>query len=224
MKKQHWIAGAAFAVVLGSAGLAQATTSLVLDLTTADPAAGFGKPAADGYGTVTITDLAGGKLGFNITLDDGASFNVNGNSQHHAFTFDLKGAGVTISNLTSGFSVAKLSKNATTFDQPPFGDNWLSAISYTGSAKQGNAGSSLSFVVDDTLHDLTTASLQLGDTYGGKKIYASADIFQNGATGNVGATMTGGVPEPATWAMMLVGFGGLGVAMRRARRQRVLTA
>jgi hypothetical protein len=27
------------------------------------------------------------------------------------------------------------------------------------------------------------------------------------------------VPEPATWGMMLVGFGGLGFAMRRARRQ-----
>lgn len=27
----------------------------------------------------------------------------------------------------------------------------------------------------------------------------------------------GGVPEPATWAMMLVGFGGLGVMMRRRR-------
>lgn len=28
----------------------------------------------------------------------------------------------------------------------------------------------------------------------------------------------GGVPEPATWAMMLVGFGGIGMAMRRRRR------
>jgi hypothetical protein len=26
-----------------------------------------------------------------------------------------------------------------------------------------------------------------------------------------------GVPEPATWAMMLLGFGGLGVAMRNSR-------
>ena len=219
MKKQHWIAGAAFAVVLGSAGLAQAATSLVLDLNVAASDAGFGTQAADGYGTVTITDLAGGKLLFSIALDDGAKFNSNGNSQHHAFTFDLTGAGVTISSLTSGFTVAK----GGPFAQDPFGKDWQYAISAI-KTKQGSITGPLSFVVDDTLHDLTTASLQLGDTYGGKKIYASADILQNGATGNVGATMTGGVPEPATWAMMLVGFGGLGVAMRRTRRQRALTA
>ena len=35
---------------------------------------------------------------------------------------------------------------------------------------------------------------------------------------------TAGVPEPATWAMMLVGFGGLGMAMRSRRRQAVATA
>lgn len=28
----------------------------------------------------------------------------------------------------------------------------------------------------------------------------------------------GGVPEPSTWAMMLLGFGGIGMAMRRRRR------
>ena len=31
------------------------------------------------------------------------------------------------------------------------------------------------------------------------------------------------VPEPATWAMMLVGFGGLGLAMRTARRPQTAT-
>jgi hypothetical protein len=31
-------------------------------------------------------------------------------------------------------------------------------------------------------------------------------------------TSTPGVPEPGTWAMMLLGFGGIGMAMRRSRR------
>ena len=33
-----------------------------------------------------------------------------------------------------------------------------------------------------------------------------------------------GVPEPTTWAIMLVGFGGLGVAMRGSRRKQAATA
>jgi hypothetical protein len=32
------------------------------------------------------------------------------------------------------------------------------------------------------------------------------------------------VPEPETWAMMLVGFGGLGAAMRSRRKGVVATA
>ena len=44
-----------------------------------------------------------------------------------------------------------------------------------------------------------------------------------GTTAQSGAILeTGGVPEPATWAMMLLGFGGIGMAMRRSRRSATL--
>jgi hypothetical protein len=36
--------------------------------------------------------------------------------------------------------------------------------------------------------------------------------------------VTSAVPEPATWAMMLVGFGGLGAAMRTSRRAKAAAA
>ncbi len=44
----------------------------------------------------------------------------------------------------------------------------------------------------------------------------------NSSTGSLGGTVTinaaPAVPEPATWAMMLMGFGAAGYAMRRRRR------
>jgi len=36
-------------------------------------------------------------------------------------------------------------------------------------------------------------------------------------SGNFNITNSGGVPEPATWAMMLLGFGGIGFSVRRRR-------
>src|SRR5262249_8822057 len=43
-----------------------------------------------------------------------------------------------------------------------------------------------------------------------------------GYTGNFSVTqeMAGTVPEPATWAMLVLGFGGIGAMLRLARRQR----
>ncbi|MBS0479965.1 MAG: PEP-CTERM sorting domain-containing protein [Proteobacteria bacterium] len=38
------------------------------------------------------------------------------------------------------------------------------------------------------------------------------------------ARQPGGVPEPATWAMMVVGFGAVGSALRRRKAPRLATA
>ena len=45
--------------------------------------------------------------------------------------------------------------------------------------------------------------------------------FSSGVIGTVGA---GGVPEPSTWALMLVGFGGLGASLRMRRNAVVANA
>ena len=48
-------------------------------------------------------------------------------------------------------------------------------------------------------------SIQLTDTQG----YSNAVLYRT----------SGAVPEPATWAMMLLGFGAVGMASRRRRTQ-----
>jgi hypothetical protein len=50
---------------------------------------------------------------------------------------------------------------------------------------------------------------------------SSASPFQ---IDNVRLTAAAAVPEPATWAMMLVGFGAIGASMRRQRRSSVRLA
>lgn len=55
-------------------------------------------------------------------------------------------------------------------------------------------------------------------TTGGNLSFSSASRVQ--FAGQIGAA-SGAVPEPATWAMMLVGFGAVGYAMRRQRKNAV---
>lgn len=45
-------------------------------------------------------------------------------------------------------------------------------------------------------------------------------FFGNGNLTISPAAVAGAVPEPATWAMMLIGFGGIGFAMRRRSKVR----
>jgi len=51
----------------------------------------------------------------------------------------------------------------------------------------------------------------------------SSGGFWNARSSSLVVSEAGGVPEPAAWAMMLLGFGGLGTALR-ARRRTALAA
>jgi len=207
--------------VLGLAGmLAAQPASAAVQIYTfsvSDSSAGLG---AGPYGTVTVTEGTGanaGSLLFDIVLNAGFKIH-DGNQNHNAFTFRLNGdPSVTISNLTSGFAAIKTG-SGDTVSSPPFG-NYLTGIDCTtacGPGWNGGFTGPLSFKVSAG-SALSLASLGF-NTVGGNHIYFTSDmIIANGKTGNVGAVQTAvtAVPEPATWAMMLVGFGALGFAVRR---------
>jgi fibro-slime domain-containing protein len=79
------------------------------------------------------------------------------------------------------------------------------------------------------VHGTETAILDLGSLSAGSHslevFYADrAHTDANLSLSVTGGTLTGGVPEPASWALMLVGFGGLGAVLRNQRKRLVATA
>ena len=218
------VMAAALAAALGAAGAGGAQAAVVFDLTqNGCSRTCFGKGAGS-LGTVTV-DAVDGNLDFKVDLSNGALFNAHGNSEHNAFVFDLDQSGLTISGLTAGFALPTEKVRGTTvinpgpFNESAFGRDWTYAVDYVGGARQGRTPNLLSFTVSDAAHNLTLNDVVAGDIYDGLKIYAAADVYADGKTGNVGATLhpTGAVPEPATWALMIAGVGMLGAALRRRR-------
>jgi hypothetical protein len=66
---------------------------------------------------------------------------------------------------------------------------------------------------------MTTGVLDAGVTY---RFLYTFNAGDGGGTVSGNASFTKAVPEPATWALMLMGFGGIGLAMRRRRRAMAL--
>lgn len=101
---------------------------------------------------------------------------------------------------------------------------------FTWTFANGDMLSGLMFE-DDTTVDFSTNTgpftQSLTFTGGtGKFTGATGASFGEGSLGPTGYSIAGdgtlkvpGVPEPATWAMILVGFGGLGAVLRRRRGQ-----
>ena len=82
----------------------------------------------------------------------------------------------------------------------------------------GYAGGSTAGFVDTffSIVDFNTGAVHFsGGLAPGQQAFFSLEEALSGA--NVQITTVGGIPEPATWAMMLLGFFGLGATLRRRR-------
>ncbi len=60
-------------------------------------------------------------------------------------------------------------------------------------------------------NNVRAGDIRLTDTQG----YSNAVLYR-------AAAVTAAVPEPGTWALMLLGFGGVGVSIRRRRRETLI--
>jgi hypothetical protein len=166
--------------------------------------------------TVTISDLAGGGVSVDLSLDKAIYFASTG-GPHITFAFNLDKSisfdDLTFSNPSKSDFAFVLDKNAgTTFGAFTDGVNGT----WTGTSNHF-AGPI----------DFDIAGVSVSDfRQNAKGYWAVTDVLGSAGTGEVGGlfgvtttlTTTSGVPEPSTWAMMFIGFAGLGFAGYRKAR------
>jgi hypothetical protein len=175
-------------------------------------------PGTGPWGQVDATNVAGG-LDVDVTVTlytpvPTVGFVNTGNGDHSAFTFSLSSpADVTIQNLTAGFQAGP---NPAT--NPAFGTftNGITCVVCGTGASNPYTGT-LSFRIHDTGGITVGSFIQSTLPPGSMQSLFAADIFTStGQTGTVGVTTA--IPEPETYAMMLVGFGLLGFVARRRKQ------
>jgi PEP-CTERM motif len=177
------------------------------------------------YGTVTVTQASfGANLMFTVTLAANDTFARSG--VNDAFSFNFL-PGQTISGLPSLFSV---DPTPTSINNSPFG-NFTYGIEFNSGTN--NPTSTLTFQLTDPGNTLSPSDFSLSTvpanngTHTFIPAYFSADILYTPPVGepldpSVGATVAPGVPEPSTWAMMILGFASVGYIAYRRRNNRAL--
>jgi hypothetical protein len=212
------------ALAAGASALAMATTAGAVTYTFNVPDAAFSLP----LGTVEVTGQGSSTLTFDIKLASGVYFQaLGGGNANPAFFFSLtglNGAAVSYNFLTPAGGNAPGSMNFTGLQAGSYGHGGISPFAYgvqdqdTDTPPTNYYGGELKFTVTNTGGSLDLAPV----TADGTKIYGGADLRQlvgdRTVTGGAGFTQTGGVPEPATWAMMIMGIFGAGAVLRRQRQ------
>lgn len=166
--------------------------------------------ATGAQATATINNLSLGLASSISTLFNISATTIQSFSQANTVGgFDASGT-TTIEGLTLGGTLF----GALTFDGSLFVNPAANTVLF-------NAGG-LSIILNEQIlsaNGITTNAINIGFTN-----FPIGTGIQNGniilaqTQASATAGMGGAVPEPGTWAMMLLGFGGMGVALRRRRK------
>jgi hypothetical protein len=201
-------------VACGFASQSHAATIYYLDVDGCTGGCGL-----NSYGTVTVTTDSG-FTEILITLAPNVYFDPGDNGLDAA-AFDVIGAPtLTTQVMTNGFQ-ALSPHTASGHTEGPFG-NFQYAVDWQPSAGQSNL-QSLDFRISTNFSAVSLGST----TYNSIPLYMSVDIERkvDGAVvskGVVGASLDAprpsAAPEPASWALMIGGFGLAGAGLRRRRQ------
>jgi len=172
------------------------------------------------YGSVTLTQSSSDVL-VNVSLRSDLNFVDTGS--HSIFSFNLGGAsslnditGITFANGLNNSFVASTGTNNSPFSTFTYEINCFGKCTHGGSG--GGYVDPLSFkVLNASIADFG----QLSKGHEGTAAYFAADVINiSGSTGVIGATVAA-VPEPETYALMLVGLGIMGTVVRRRNSKNV---
>jgi hypothetical protein len=204
-------AAAALFVLAGQSQAAVYTSNLDLFATNAGIA-----PAGTILGVVTITDVTGG-VTVDVKLQNGAEFVNTGG--HTTFAFNLNPTSLLtnisqISGLTSGFTFQTPVPGS--YADPSFGP-FSYGIECTTGCPNGGTNPPVppsSGPLDFKISGVTTSDFTAVTGF----VFASDLIGPSGGTGAVaGDPLVASVPEPSTWAMMILGFLGVGLFAYRKK-------
>jgi len=211
-------AAAASALALTYATAASATIQFTLGQ------ANIAFPAP--YGTVDVTrtdnthanitftsDISGGS-GYKYYFVDGGSAAVNVNASSWTFTGLTKDGAGTIVGGGAGNEDGFGSFNQTFNSSDSWGDR-SHVISFTLVNTGGTA-----WLTDSSVLTPNASGFSVAAHIGVCQLSLNPNCTTDGGavlTGFATNGTGGGIPEPATWAMMILGFGGIGAMMRRRR-------
>lgn len=207
-------------IALGSAASAASITSY--DVTNAQPS-GFGNWSHTYSGTISAGNYTGGSG----TLNDGIIPNDQNNNQLFTTSFlptitaYLDGTyNLNQIDVLSDYLQNAIPGNLLSFDVTIGGNTQTVALAGFGATTSGGYSSNGRATLTGLLQSTATNNFTLSNfvTSGSSGF---ADFFSIGELTVNGVTANSAVPEPATWAMLLIGFGFAGAAMRRRKNIRV---
>jgi hypothetical protein len=166
--------------------------------------------------TMKVTDVAGG-VDVKVTLDAATLFAKSGGA-HITIAWNLDKA----EGAVTGYDTTLFTLSPGT-NSPPGCVVSCGSFAFTGlqGTWTGTSPPAPSGPITFMIAGITTADF-LNNSAG---FMAAVDVLGPKGTGEVAGTGTlSAVPEPSTWAMMLIGFAGLGFAGYRQRRKLAVAA